>query len=63
MTHTIDNLSNIVVNASASRSRIQDADMALETAELAKSQILQQAATAMVGQANKALQTVLSLLR
>ena len=63
MTHTIDNLSNIVVNSSASRSRIQDADMALETAELAKSQILQQAATAMVGQANKALQTVLSLLR
>ena len=63
MGHTIDNLGNIVVNSSAARSRIQDADMALETAELAKSQILQQAATAMVGQANKAMQTVLTLLR
>jgi flagellin len=63
MGHTIDNLGNIVVNSSAARSRIEDADMALETAELAKSQILQQAATAMVGQANKAMQTILSLLR
>ena len=42
---------------------LEDADMALETAELAKSQILQQAATAMVGQANQAMQTILSLLR
>jgi flagellin len=63
MGHTIDNLGNIVVNSSAARSRIEDADMALETAELAKTQILQQAATAMVGQANKAMQTILSLLR
>ena len=63
MGHTIDNLGNIVVNSSAARSRIEDADMALETAELAKSQILQQAATAMVGQANKAMQTILALLR
>jgi flagellin len=63
MGHTIDNLGNISVNLSASRSRIEDADMALETAELAKSQILQQAATAMVGQANQAMQTILSLLR
>ena len=63
MGHTIDNLGNIVVNSSAARSRIEDADMAMETAELAKSQILQQAATAMVGQANKAMQTILSLLR
>jgi flagellin len=63
MGHTIDNLGNIVVNSSAARSRIEDADMALETAELAKSQILQQAATAMVGQANKAMQTILTLLR
>ncbi len=63
MGHTIDNLGNIVVNSSAARSRIEDADMALETADLAKSQILQQAATAMVGQANKAMQTILQLLR
>ena len=63
MGHTIDNLGNISVNLSASRSRIEDADMALETAELAKTQILQQAATAMVGQANKAMQTILTLLR
>ena len=63
MGHTISNLGGIVVNSSAARSRIEDADMALETTELAKSQILTQAATAMVGQANKAMQTVLSLLR
>ena len=63
MQHTIDNLSNTVVNTQAARGRIEDADMAAETANLAKTQILQQAATAMLGQANQSMQTILTLLR
>ena len=63
MQHTIDNLSNTVVNTTAARGRIEDADMAAETANLAKNQILQQAATAMLGQANQSMQTILTLLR
>jgi len=63
LTHTIDNLSNIVTNTSASRSRIKDTDYAATTAELARTQIIQQAATAMLAQANQAPQTVLSLLK
>ena len=63
MQHTIDNLSNTVVNTQAARGRIEDADMAAETANLAKNQILQQAATAMLGQANQSMQTILTLLR
>ena len=60
--HTVSNLSNIVENTSAARSRIQDADFALEAAALARAQILQQAGTAMLAQANAAPQNVLSLL-
>jgi flagellin len=63
LTHTIDNLSNIVTNTSASRSRINDTDYAATTAELARTQIIQQAATAMLAQANQAPQSVLSLLK
>jgi len=63
LTHTIDNLSNVVNNTSASRSRIQDTDYAATTAELARTQIIQQAATAMLAQANQAPQSVLSLLK
>jgi flagellin len=63
MEHTIDNLSNTVVNTEMSRGRLEDADMAAETAKLAKNQILQQAATAMLGQANQSMQTILTLLR
>jgi len=63
LTHTIDNLSNIVTNTSASRSRIKDTDYAATTAELARTQIIQQAATAMLAQANQAPQSVLSLLK
>jgi len=63
LTHTIDNLSNIVSNTSASRSRINDTDYAATTAELARTQIIQQAATAMLAQANQAPQSVLSLLK
>ena len=60
--HTVSNLSNVVENTSAARSRIEDADFALEAAALARAQILQQAGTAMLAQANAAPQNVLSLL-
>jgi len=60
---TVTDLKNNVENLSASRSRIQDADFASETANLAKSQILQQAGMAMLAQANQLPQQVLSLLR
>ena len=60
--YTVSNLSNVVENTSAAQSRIQDADFALEAAALARAQILQQAGTAMLAQANAAPQNVLSLL-
>jgi flagellin len=63
LTYAIDNLTNISQNAQASRSRIMDTDYAQATTELARSQIIQQAATAMLAQANQAPQSVLSLLR
>ena len=60
---TISNIDQIRVNLSASRGRIQDADFAAESGNLAKNQILQQAATAMLAQANASKQTVLALIR
>ena len=60
---TVANLSQIQVNLSASKGRIEDADFALETGNLAKGQILQQAATAMVAQANASKSTVLTLIQ
>ena len=60
---TVANLENVSQNVSASRSRIQDADFAKESAELARTQILQQAGTAMLAQANASTQNVLTLLR
>ena len=60
---TISNLQTSSDNLSASRSRIQDADFAAETANLSRSQILQQAGTAMVAQANQLPQGVLALLK
>lgn len=60
---TVNNLSNIVTNTQASRSRIQDTDYASETTALAKAQIISQAATAMLAQANQQPQSVLSLLK
>jgi flagellin len=60
---TIENLATTTENLTASRSRIQDADFAQETANLSRSQILQQAGTAMVAQANQLPQGVLALLR
>jgi flagellin len=63
LTHTISNLTNVVVNTEASKSRILDADFAAESTQLAKSQILQQASMAMLAQANASKQGVLSLLQ
>jgi flagellin len=60
---TVSNLQSSSENLSASRSRIQDADFASETANLSRAQILQQAGTAMVAQANQLPQGVLALLR
>ena len=59
----VDNLANASQNASAARSRIQDANYASETTELARTQIIAQAATAMLSQANQQAQNVLSLLK
>jgi flagellin len=61
--YAADNLSNVAQNTSASRSRVMDADYASETTELARTQIIQQAATAMLSQANQQAQSVLALLR
>ncbi len=61
--YTIDNLTNASINASASRSRIEDVDYGEATTQLARAQIIQQAATAMLAQANQQPQLVLSLLR
>jgi len=63
LTYAIDNLASVKVNAEASRSRILDTDYATETSELARTQIIQQAGTAMLAQANQLPQTVLSLLQ
>ena len=63
MEKAIDNLSNVSLNTSASRGRIEDADFAKESARLTKAQILQQSAMAMIAQAGKAQQNVLNLLQ
>jgi len=60
--HTINNLANIQENVSASRSRIQDTDFAVETAVMTKNQILQQAGTSILSQANQIPQAAISLL-
>ena len=61
--HNISNLASMSENISASRSRIQDADFAAESAELSRTNVLQQAGMAMLSQANQAPQQVLSLLK
>ena len=63
MTYAADNLSNISANASASRSTVLDTDYATASTQLAKGQIIQQAATAMLAQANQQPQSVLALLK
>jgi len=60
---TVDSLSNASVNNTAARSRVMDADYAAETTELARSQIIAQASTAMLSQANQQAQSVLALLK
>lgn len=62
-TYTISNLQSSIENNSAARSRIMDTDFAMETSSLSRNQILQQAGTAMLAQANQSQQNVLSLLR
>jgi len=61
--HAADNLANVSTNTAASRSQIADADYASETTELARTQIISQASTAMLAQANQVKQTVLALLK
>lgn len=61
--YVVDNLANVSQNAAASRSRVEDADYAIETTELARTQIIQQAGTAMLAQANQSAQSVLQLLK
>ena len=63
LTHASDNLANVSTNLDQSRSRIEDADYAVETTELARTQIIAQASTAMLAQANQVKQTVLALLQ
>ncbi len=63
LSSTISNLENVSQNLSASNSRIQDADFAAETSKMSKAQILQQAGTSMLSQANASSQNVLSLLQ
>ena len=61
--HTIDNLSNVVINTIASKSRIEDADFAAETTNMTRNSVLQQAATAMLSQANASKNVILSLIQ
>ena len=61
--HASDNIGNVSTNLDQSRSRIEDADYAVETTELARTQIIAQASTAMLAQANQVKQTVLALLQ
>ena len=63
LTYTADNLSNVSANLAASRSNIMDTDYATASSQLSKNQIIQQAATAMLAQANQQPQSVLSLLK
>ena len=61
--YTVDNLNSIAQNTRAARSAVMDADYAAETTELARTQIISQASTAMLSQANQQAQSVLALLK
>jgi len=63
LNYAVDNMTATSTNTAASRSRIQDTDYAQATTELARTQIIQQAATAMLAQANQQPASVLSLLQ
>jgi flagellin len=61
--HVIDNLSNVVANTESARSRVEDADFAVETTQLTRNTVLQQAATSMVAQANAQKNSILALIQ
>jgi flagellin len=61
--HVIDNLSNVVANTESARSRVEDADFAVETTQLTRNTVLQQAATSMVAQANAQKNSILVLIQ
>ena len=61
--HIVDNLTNVIANTEASRSRVQDADFAIETTQLTRNTVLQQAATSMITQANASKNTILALIQ
>ena len=63
LSHAVDNLTNVAQNAEDSRSKVEDTDYAAATSELARTQIISQAATAILAQANQQPQSVLSLLK
>ena len=63
LTYVTDNLNNVIQNTTASRSQVLDTDYATATTQLARAQIIQQAATAMLAQANQSPQSVLALLK
>ena len=61
--HIIDNLTNVVANTEAAKSRVEDADFAVETTQLTRNTVLQQAATSMVAQANAQKNSILALIQ
>jgi len=61
--HVIDNLTNVVANTESAKSRVEDADFAVETTQLTRNTVLQQAATSMVAQANAQKNTILALIQ
>ena len=61
--HVIDNLTNVVANTESAKSRVEDADFAVETTQLTRNTVLQQAATSMVAQANAAKNSILALIQ
>ena len=61
--HVVDNLTNVVANTEAAKSRIEDADFAVETTALTRNTVLQQAATSMLSQANASKNTILALIQ
>ena len=61
--HTISNLDNVATNLATAKGRIEDADFAAETSNLARTQVLQQASMAMLAQANASKQNILSLFQ
>ena len=61
--HVVDNLTNVVANTESAKSRVEDADFAVETTALTRNTVLQQAATSMIAQANAQKNSILALLQ